>query len=174
LTPPANPKFTLSALTGKFIFNTTSPDVISLSASVPLPKGFSLSLLTGNFGGNVEFAMGNVIDTMTLSAAGKSTASARKRIKTFQLTLPKLPGDVANGGEIAKIKAQFSAAGLDTAGFNTDGITATRAPSEAGQKNLTRFIQVNMVLAGVAYESLIPVTYVLGTHDGFGTITGRH
>ena len=170
LANPASTGFVVTSLKGKFTFNNSKSDIVAFSAQFMLPPGFTFSRSGAN---EMQFSMGNVVDTVMLDAKGNSTSASRARIKKLSVKIPKLTGGVAVGGEMAKLTAQFSATGMTGAGFDTEGITSQRGDNEAG-KVLTRFIQVNMLFAGVTYEVLAPVNYVISSDSSFGSITGRH
>jgi hypothetical protein len=172
LGPPPQVTVNTTSLSGKFNFNASVPDKVTFNGSIQLPKGFSLSLPGVD---TLEFSIGNVIDILMLDSKGNSKAGARHRVKSYKLKLPKLTGGVAQGGEVAKLSAQFNASALVAAGFDTEGITTNLAPNETKLhvKLLPRFVQVNLLYAGIAYESLVPVSYQLGGNNAFGTISGR-
>ncbi len=170
LANPASTALSVKSLKGKFTFNQSKSDIVSFSAQFMLPPGFSFARSGAN---EMQFSMGNVVDTVQLDTKGNLKSASRGRITKLSVKIPKLPQGVAVGGEPAKLTAQFSATGMTGSGFNTEGITSLRGTNETG-KVLTRFIQVNMLFAGVAYEVLAPVNYVISPDSSFGSIAGRH
>ena len=170
LANPASTALSVKSLKGKFTFNQSKSDIVAFSAQFMLPPGFSFARSGAN---EMQFSMGNVVDTVQLDTKGNLKSASRGRITKLSVKIPKLAGGVAVGGEPAKLTAQFSAVGMTGAGFNTEGITSQRGTNETG-KTLTRFIQVNMLFAGVAYEVLAPVNYVISPDSSFGSIAGRH
>lgn len=171
LMDPASTSFEVKSLKGKFAFNLSQPDDAIFSGSFRLAPGFSLSRSGANI---MHFGMGNCVDTVTLDSKGNAARGNRMRIKKVSIKFPKLTNGVATGGEIAKITIEYNATGLTTAGFESEGITQNLGVGEKGAKNVTRFIQMNMTFGGVAYESLVPVSFGLSSDSLFGTIQGRH
>ncbi len=170
LANPASTALSVKSLKGKFTFNQSKSDDVAFSAQFMLPPGFSFARSGAN---EMQFSMGNVVDTVQLDTKGNLKSASRGRITKLSVKIPKLAQGVAVGGEPAKLTAQFSATGMTGSGFNTEGITSQRGTNETG-KVLTRFIQVNMLFAGVAYEVLAPVNYVISPDSSFGSIAGRH
>lgn len=165
---PASIAIGIKTVKGKFTFDASHPDVVTFSGQIQLPPGFSLQRSDAS---TLQFSMGNVIDTVQLDEKGKATPGTRGRIKKVQLRIPKLPNGTAVGGEVAQISVQYNVANLSASGFNTDGITGVRGVGETGVAN--RLIQVNLMLGGVAFESLAPVNYVISKDGAFGSISGR-
>lgn len=167
---PASTKVGIKSIKGKFFFNAAKPDDVTFNGQFMLPPGFSLNRTGATV---MEFSIGNVVDTVELDAKGKTGKGQRGRIKKLRLTLPRLKDGVAIGGETAKITAQLNVANLTGAGFDTEGITASRGANEAGSKAVQRFIQINMLFSGVSYEVLAPVNFAVSRDAAFGSIQGR-
>jgi len=102
--------------------------------------------------------VGNVTDTITVDGKGKATGpSVKGRISKIQIKYPKLTGAVTAGGEVAAITVTYSLANLDTAGFDTDGISNQLRGVEFNQKQVFREVQFNLLVGGVDYKTLVPV-----------------
>jgi hypothetical protein len=172
LAAPASTEIVLSKMSGKFLFTKTTPDQISFSGTIQLPPGFDPNKTGGN---PVVIGIGNIVDTLNVDAKGKpidKSTGASQRIKKLSVKFPKLAGP-AVGGETAKIDVTLGLADMDTAGLDTEGITASLRSDEKKLKTAPRFIQVNMLLAGVPYESYVPVQYKVSTKGDAGQIQGR-
>lgn len=172
LASPASTEIVLSKMSGKFLFTKSTPDQISFSGTIQLPPGFDPNKTGGN---PVVIGIGNIVDTLNVDAKGKpidKSTGASQRVKKLSVKFPKLAGPAA-GGETAKIDVTLGLADMDTAGLDTEGITASLRSDEKKLKAAPRFIQVNMLLAGVPYESYVPVQYKVSTKGDAGQIQGR-
>lgn len=156
LTPPADVSIIVKKAQGKFLFtDDAKPDSVSVSGSIQLPAGFDPARADGNA---ISVGVGNVTDTVTIDAKGKATgASVKGRISKIQVKYPKLTGAVTAGGELAAITVTYSLANLDTAGFDTDGISNLLRGVEFNQKSVFREVQFNLLVGGVDYKTLVPV-----------------
>ncbi|MGD0089313.1 MAG: hypothetical protein ABSE73_05275 [Planctomycetota bacterium] len=159
LPDPPSASVTIKKLQGKFMFNSQAkPDSVSLSAKIALPAGFSPAGPSGN---SLAAGIGNITDTVAVDAKGKaSVPGALGRITKAKIKFPKLNG-TAVGGELAQIDVTISLAGLSALGFDTEGITSQFRSDEHALKAASRQIQVDLLLNGVAYETLAPVQYKL-------------
>ena len=171
LVNPASTAISTTSIKGRFVFNQLQPDDVLFSGQFMLPPGFSYARSGAD---TMQFSMGNCVDTVHLDAKGNSARGNRMRIKKVSIKLPKLPNGVALGGEIAKVTLEYNASNLIGAGFESEGIMSSRGTTENGTKTLNRFIQLNMLFGGVAYESLIAVNYGISSKSDFGVIQGRH
>jgi hypothetical protein len=171
VTAPSDQTITVSALKGKFLFSKTTPDQVSFTGTITLPAGLNIADPAGQ---TLSIGLGNITDTVTLDPKGKpKLPSALGRIKTLKFKYPKLPKGqtVATGGEKATVQMTYNTADMDTKGFDTEGITATLAAGEDAKKGASRNIQVAMVMAGVSYETLAPVTYKVSSKGDAGTMS---
>src|SRR5262249_3754967 len=157
---------TLTVMSGKFVFSSASPDKVTFSGTVALPTGYNPKDPAGNI---ITFAMGNVIDVFTLDSKNKLVLPTQQsRITKFKLTTAKLPGGIAAGGEVAKVKATMNVADLDIQGFDAEGIQANFRPDEEGLDSVQRWIQVDMLLSETTYTVLAPVQYATSSSGSFG------
>lgn len=156
LTPPADVSIVVKKAQGKFLFtDDAKPDSVSVSGSIQLPAGFDPARPDGNA---ISVGVGNVTDTITVDAKGKATGpSVKGRITKIQVKYPKLTGPLTAGGEVAAITVTYSLANLDTAGFDTDGISNQLRGVEFNQKQVFREVQFNLLVGGVDYKTLVPV-----------------
>ena len=185
LTLTAMPKSqTLSklSLAGKFNFAAgdsraliplagSSFDTVSFSGVVELPAGLDLSQ-----GQTVDFGIGNILDSVTVSAKGKATLpSDNSLVKKFQIKFPKLSkgATTTTAGQLATISLTIGGPGFSASGFDTEGVTSKLATGEPAKKPVNRTIQVAFVLGGVAYQVRVPVLFKLGTNGTSGAIGGR-
>jgi len=132
---------------GKFTFGKV--DSMTLSGEIMMPKGVNMSE-----GVNISVGLGNVVTDLVLPLKGKPTVSAP--YTKFSLKVSKLPkSKVTAGGETAKFSMTISAAKLDEAGFDTEGIR-----KKVESKDLEPLsIQCAFVVAGITYYSPINVMY---------------
>jgi len=164
---PASLAIVASSLKGKFIFAGSKPDQVTFNGIVELPAGMDLAAEQ-----TLEFGMGNVLDSVVFDVKGKpKLPSTLGRIKKAKLKLPKLKKGVTalSAGQTASVTITYQIANLVTAGFDTEGIQADLRSEEAGLKVAPRKIQMALVLAGVAYESLIDVDYKVAPKKDSGS-----
>ena len=172
LASPASTEITLSKMSGKFLFNKTTPDQLSFSGTFSLPPGFDPAKTGGN---PVVIGIGNIVDTLFIDAKGKpldKSTGVSQRIKKLSVKFPKLSGP-AVGGETAKLDVTLSLADMDTVGLDTEGITAQLRSDEKKLKTAPRFIQVNLLLSGVPFQSYVPVQYKVSPKGDAGQLSGR-
>ena len=160
----------VNSLMGKFIFSGSSNDTVSFSGTIQLPAGLDITK-------QHEFmiGIGNIIVDATVGKNGKGTAVAKSSaLRSLKIQYPKLKhGAVTTGGESAVVSAIFSTAGMVAAGFDTEGVTRSASDAAFGKK-APRNIQISMLLDGVPYETLAPVSFAIDTHNSdFGVISGR-
>jgi len=175
LPAPITTEITVTKMSGKFLFGKTTADQVTLKGEITLPTGFQPAKADGN---SFVVGIGNVVDTVIVDSKGKPLDpknGTNGRIKKLKITYPRLAkGTTATvGGEIAKINVTFSIPDLDVAGFDTEGITASVREDEADMPEVERYIQVGMVLEGVAFESTITVEYKVVTNSDTGTFQTR-
>jgi hypothetical protein len=175
LPAPTTTEITVTKMNGKFLFNKSTPDQVTLKGEITLPTGFQPAKAGGN---SFVIGIGNVVDQVIVDSKGKPLdpkTGDLGRIKRCKITFPRLAkGTTATvGGEIAKINVTFSLVDADLAGFDAEGITASLREDEQGQTEIERYIQVGMVLEGVAFESVITVEYKLSTTGDVGQIVTR-
>jgi YVTN family beta-propeller protein len=173
LPAPADTTVALKSMKGKFFFNASKPDAVSFAGTVTLPAGLNLARPDGQ---TLTVGVGNIIDTVAVSAKGKATLpGSAGLVKKLSVKFPRLKKGqtLTAGGEKAQLTFTVSAAGLTSSGFDTEGITATLQANEDPKKGATRNIQVAVVLSGVAYEGTAPVTYKVSTKGDTGQIAGR-
>jgi len=173
LPAPSSSTVTLKTLKGKFLFTSDKPDSVSFSGEIKLPAGFDPLKPDGY---SFSIGIGNVVDTVQLDAKGKGVLpSSGVLLKKVAVKYPKLAKGtlVTTDGQIAKIQATISIKDLDTAGFDTEGITNTKLTSEAALKSVPRTIQLQVLLGGIPYEVLAPVDYTLTKKSDAGSIKGR-
>jgi hypothetical protein len=175
LPAPATTEITVSKMTGKFLFNKSTPDQVTLKGEITLPTGFQPAKAGGN---SFVVGIGNVVDQVIVDSKGKPLdpkTGDLGRIKRCKITFPRLAKDTTAtvGGEIAKINVTFSLVDADLAGFDAEGITASLREDEQGQTEIERYIQVGMVLEGVAFESVITVEFKLSANSDVGQIVTR-
>lgn len=153
-------------LKGKFLFVKTTPDLVSYSGTIKLAPGMDLSKVQ-------EFAVGvgNITDVTSVDPKGKGTLPGELgRIKKLSIKYPKLKGTtITLGGEIAQVNVSLSMAGMSSAGFDTEGVTAS-ATDLSTKGVATRAIQVAVVLAGVSYEVNAKVDFKMSAKKDTGTI----
>ena len=164
---PMSTGIVVKSLKGKVNFTMlTKKDDIVLTGQFLVPPSFT----TGRSGADeFQIGIGNVIDILHLDSKGNAKGGIRSVAKKASIKIPKLPVGGATGNESAKITVELNATNLAGAGLDTEGITMKRGANETGIKTLTRFIQVNMVFAGVPYESLIPVNYTMSAKGDTGS-----
>jgi hypothetical protein len=178
---PLSTAITKTSIGGSFNFSRNStgadsravskPDKVTVGGTFEMPEGVDLSQPQ-----DFQFAIGNIIDEVTMQPNGKSKAvGVLKNIQKVQITYPKLPhGQKTTGqGAHAKFALTMSNMGLSTAGFESDGITSTLNTGEAVKKPLTRVLQVAMVFAGATYQIAPMVKFTLASNKSTGTMTGR-
>jgi len=173
LPAPSSSAVTLKTLKGKFLFTTDKPDSVSFSGEIGLPAGFDPLKPDGY---SFSIGIGNVVDTVSLDAKGKGKLpSTGVLLKKVSVKYPRLTKGtlVTTDGQIAKVSATFSIKDLDEAGFDTEGITNSKLPSEAALKAVPRTIQVQVLLGGVPYELLAPVDFTLTKKSDAGSIKTR-
>lgn len=147
---------------GKFDFTKSKLDSVSFSGQVKLPAGFVAGVTP------LAIGIGNVIDTVSVDEKGKATLPGDKgRITKLKVKFPKLAGASA-GGEVVQIDATYSVKDLPTLGFDTEGITSALRSDEKKLKFASRQIQLDILLAGVPYETLAPVQFKLKTDKATG------
>jgi PKD repeat protein len=169
---PADTRVKVKQLKGKFLFASDSADQIALTGSILLPAGFDPAKTGGNV---LAFGAGNITDSVNVDAKGKpigTPTGAKGRFKKIQVKYPKLTGP-ATGTEIAQITVQMALQNMDTLGFDTEGITNAPRADEGKLKTLSRFVQVNMLFAGVPYEVYAPVIYKLSKNRESGQLASR-
>jgi PKD repeat protein len=169
--PPATTEITLDAMSGKFEFNKSKPDIITFKGSIELPAGLDLSK-------EQTFSIGiaNIIDTVTVDTKGIATGpGTSQQIKKLKIYYPRVDRatKLTTAGQKAKIVITLSTEDMDLKGADTEGITAALRSEEAGMTQVPRSIQVAMVLGGVAYEGSAPVQYKLAKDQGSGSMSGR-
>jgi hypothetical protein len=175
LPAPPTTEIVVSKMSGKFLFNKATPDQVTLKGEVALPTGFQPAKAGGN---SFVVGIGNVVDQVIVDSKGKPLDPKNGdlgRIKKCKITFPRLAkGTTATvGGEVAKINVTFSLADMDVVGFDSEGITASLRSDEENQSDVERYIQVGMVLDGVAFESVITVEYKITSSAEVGTFVGR-
>lgn len=175
LPAPITTDITVTKMSGKFLFGKTTSDQVTLKGEITLPTGFQPAKAGGN---SFVVGIGNVVDTVLVDSKGKPLDpknGTNGRIKRLKITYPRLAKGVTStvGGEIAKINVTLSIPDMDIAGFDTEGITASVRDDEADMPEVERYIQVGMVLEGVAFESVITVEYKVVTNSDTGTFQTR-
>ncbi len=167
---PSSRAIQTSQLKGKFVFSgKTAADSVTFGGTLELPAGLDLSKKQV-----LNFAIGNIVDTVSVDGKGKGAApGANKRITKLQLKYPKLAaGALTTAGQKVTLSATVSGTALSAAGFDTEGIAAG-AKDAATKTGASRSIQVAVVFAGVSYEALAPATFKLATNGSSGQIAGR-
>lgn len=157
------------ALKGKFYFDSQKPDTISFKGSFELPGGLKLAEERTCWVG-----VGNVTDAVSLDAKGKAkSAGALGRVSKLAVKYPRLkkPATTTSARQKALLRFSLKVPDLDALGFDTEGITASLLPDEAGLKSVQRAVQVALVLAGAAYRGEVPVALKLSKRRDSGTIT---
>ena len=170
---PPSQKIAPKSLKGKFIFkNKTSkpvPDSVSFSGAIPLAPGLDLSKAQ-----EIALGLGNITDSTILNPKGKGTPPGTQgHIKQLSVKYPRLKGTtITQGGETAQFSVTLSMAGMSPAGFDTEGVTADA--NDLSSKGVApRSIQVAVVLAGVPYEVLAPVSFKLSPKKDVGQLVTR-
>ncbi len=146
-----------SRLKGKFFFREKGVDVVSLVGTILLPAGF-------NTAGTHEFnaGVGNVMGTLELNARGSGKLPGLPPLyKKAKIFFPPGKPGILTSPKTAVVDIQLAGTKLTTAGFDTEGIS-NKLP---GAKNLLRMIQVALVLDGLSYQALVPVSFDV-TPDG--------
>jgi len=168
---PAITEITTPSMKGKFLFSKEKPDQVSFSGTIELPAG--LNIRTEQ---QFSIGLGNVIEVLTVDAKGKATSTGTAgRVKKLRFKYPKVDKTtgLTTAGQVAKLTITMSTENMDLKGFDTEGITTALRTDEAGQKTVPREIQVAMVLGGVAYEALVPVSFKLSTSAESGQMSSR-
>jgi len=171
LTAPVDTTIAVTGMKGKFLFSKTTPDQVSFTGTITLPAGLNLS---GADGQQLSIGIGNITDNVIIDPKGKGKLPSEKnRIKSVKVKYPKLAKGVpfTVGGEKATVSLSYNTADMDLNGFDTEGITTTFSAGEDGTKGVPRNIQVAMVVAGVAYESIAPVTFKVSKKGDSGTMS---
>jgi hypothetical protein len=167
----ADSTITLTSMSGKFVFTSASADKVIFNGKITLPAGFTPKSATGN---DITIAMGNVSDTIHLDAKNKLTLpTSLGYITKFTLIAPKLASGVATGTETAKVSMTMNTTGLVLKGFDSEGISVSLRSDESGQTSVARFVQVEMLVGGQSYSSLVQVSFATTSGSDFGVISGR-
>lgn len=133
-------------LTGKFNFVSDAADTVSFSCELMLPAGYDLTASH-----ELSVGIANVADRIVLDSKGKpAELSDRGLIKKVSVKYPKSKTGATTAVSVAKLDVSIVAPNLDTAGFESDGVT----PNAAANLNL----QLAVVLAGIPYTGEIPAT----------------
>ncbi len=164
---PPKTTIAVSAMTGKFFFQSTKTDMVKYTGSFAMPAGVNLKQSNP-----LSFGIGNVIIDMTVDETGKVTPTNSTSHVSNNPFFSKLSLKIANapkngitlGGEVATFTTTVSTVALSLAGFDTEGITNT--PTR--DNSTGRRIQVSYNYAGVAYEDSANVTYALSPGGDFG------
>jgi sugar lactone lactonase YvrE len=156
-------------LKGKFIFSGNKNDVVSYTGMIQLPAGLAVSAPH-----EFSIGIGNIVVDTMVDKKGKGEVPGNPAIlKKLKLTYLKVKkGTITQGGEIARVDVTFNTAGMIDAGFDTEGIIRS-ATDAAGGKKAPRQIQIAMLLDGVPYTVLAPVTFTVSSTTAFGSISGR-
>jgi len=167
---PVDRTIETQSMKGKFLFSSTKPDQFTFTGSFELPEGLDLSQER-----TLEIGIGNVIDSVTISAKGKSSTPILNRISKAQIKYPKVPKDspLTTAGQKAKLTLTMKGVNFSSIGFDTEGIAATLRGEEAGMKSVPRSIQTAISFAGSTWEGSIPVDFKLTKKADSGTIQGR-
>ena len=172
LTDPPNNLIATKSIKGKFIFDASKADSVSYSGTLKLPGGLNTKKPH-----EFDIGIGNIVANASVDAHGKGAISTGsgggtllKKLKLTYLRIPK--GGISKGGEEVRVDATFSTAGLVAAGFDTEGIS-NRATDVSPTQAANRNIQIGMLLDGVPYEILAPVTFSVSKDSLLGTIQGR-
>ena len=165
---PPSQQIKPKSLRGKFIFKSARPalDSVSFSGTIALAPGLHLSQSQ-----DIALGIGNITDSTTLSPKGKKTLpGAQGHIKQLSVKYPRLKGTtITKGGETATVSLTLSMQGMSPAGFDTEGVTP-EANDLDSKGQAQRKIQVALVLAGVSYEVLAPVSFKLSRKKDIGQI----
>jgi len=154
------------SLKAKFIFSAQKDDACTFSGTITLPPGLDTSKPQ-----EVSLALGNIVESTTLDTKGNGAAAGElKKLKVKFLKVKK--GAITKGGETATITVQFVGTGMVDAGFDTEGVSSKAADATGGKK-AGRSIQIALVLAGVPYETLAPVTFAISKKGDTGQLQGR-
>ena len=117
-------------------------DKMTVTGSFEMPAGLDMSKPQ-----EVQFALGNVVETIVLSpkGMGKSTRATLK-VSTKSKT------GMTTAGQMAKYSIQLNAPGLSAAGFESEGVT---------DKPMGKGVVVHgaMMIGGITYAVGIPTTY---------------
>ena len=174
---PKSPKIKTGKIGGKFAFSKSTAasagktDTVTYSGSFELPEGLDL-----NSKPTFAFAIGNIIDSVTVDDKGKGTGkSATGFIKKVQVKYPKLAKGVTvtAAGQTATFQVTVSGVNLSSKGFDTEGITSSLLPSEKSLKTVPRSVQVAMVFAGAAYSATANVSLKVSNNGSSGAIGTR-
>ena len=68
---------------------------------------------------------------------------------------------------------RMNTTGLILKGFDSEGISVSLRSDETGQTSVARFVQVEMLVGGQSYSSLVQVGYTTTSGSDFGVISGR-
>jgi len=168
--PPVDRTIENKSMKGKFLFSSTKPDQFTFTGMFELPAGLDLSQDR-----TLEIGIGNVVDSVTISAKGKSSNANKNRISKAQLKYPKLPkgSSLTVAGQKATLTLTMKGVDFSTQGFDTEGIAATLRGDEVGQKSVDRAIQTAISFAGSTWEGSIPVEFKLTKTADSGTIQNR-
>jgi len=142
----AQKSMTAKKLTGKFNFASDAADTVSFSCELMLPAGYDLTASH-----ELSVGIANVADRIVLDSKGKpAELSDRGLIKKVSIKYPKSKTGATTAVSVAKLDVSIVAPNLDTAGFESDGVT----PDAVANLNL----QLAVVLAGIPYTGEIPAT----------------
>lgn len=168
--PPVDRTIENKSMKGKFLFSSTKADQFTFSGMFELPAGLDLSQDR-----TLEIGIGNVVDSVTISAKGKSSGANKNRISKAQLKYPKLPkgSTLSVAGQKATLTLTMKGVDFSTQGFDTEGIAATLRGDEVGQKAVPRSIQTAISFGGSTWEGSIPVEFKLAKKADSGTIQNR-
>lgn len=153
LADPPSADIRMKKMQAKLSFAKSDPDKLSFSGEIRLPANFNPAAPNGI---EVSVGIGNIVDTITVDEKGKATGPSVKGIITkLGIKFPKA------GSDVALVSVSLALPDMDTAAMDTEGITSSVRSDERTLKAVDRSIQVDMLVAGVAYETYAPVQYKL-------------
>ncbi len=157
---PTSSSITTKSLKGKFVFGGTGSDTVSFSGTIGLPPGLKAGTTH-----TLSIGIGNIIGTANVDAKGNGKPTNQNGLSVLKVAFKIGKGGTSTANDSATITATFTKLGLVAAGFNTEGLNTTNVKSPLK-------IQVGILLDGVAYETLTPVSFKYKKGATTGTISG--
>lgn len=141
---------------GALTRSATGLDSLSAKMSVELPAGLDMSKSQ-----QVQIAMGNIVDTVTLDSKGRG----KGRLTTFQIK-HKGRKSKTEAGDMGEFTVKMLGAGMAKHGLDTEGVVPK-------PKTTKLKIQCAFVIGGVAYSGDMPMDMKISSSGKSAQIAGK-